>query len=467
MKQALKKFELIKEYYLYIFFIGLVIRAVNIYSLLPPTFDSIFFKLIGIIGVVLLLIDFIMKFTQKKLTYNVFLILYILVLILTSLLHRQYGLGENLKTIMWATLQYFVIYQFAFENPKKQSFFNRISYGFIYSWFILVSMSMVLFFCKFGYERYYDARHRIRIGFLESRLFGVFSDVNNAAIASLVVIILVLFYLFSTKVKGFNKFIFWINIPLQFFFIVLSGSRSAYIISLIIIAIFTFIYTIKKGEENHKIKSFIISAVATVGSVIAVVVLFNITKTFFQGLLPHLNEFNPFKHTETAKTIENNTISSGNGVDNTLARKDVVENKDFSNARISIWKSAWEIFKTNWIIGVSPKNIVPYAQAILPNTYIAKAEIAVHNAYLNVLTSTGVLGMIPFMVFLIKSTVENLKKIIYSKVIGKDYHFIYCLILLSYALYACLNNELVYENTVGTFIFWLFLGRINSKNGEH
>ena len=132
MKQALKKFELIKEYYLYIFFIGLVIRAVNIYSLLPPTFDSIFFKLIGIIGVVLLLIDFIMKFTQKKLTYNVFLILYILVLILTSLLHRQYGLGENLKTIMWATLQYFVIYQFAFENPKKQSFFNRISYGFIF-----------------------------------------------------------------------------------------------------------------------------------------------------------------------------------------------------------------------------------------------------------------------------------------------------------------------------------------------
>ena len=90
-----------------------------------------------------------------------------------------------------------------------------------------------------------------------------------------------------------------------------------------------------------------------------------------------------------------------------------------------------------------------------------------HNAYLNVLTSTGVLGMIPFMVFLIKSTVENLKKIIYSKIIGKDYHFIYCLILLSYALYACLNNELVYENTVGTFIFWLFLGRINSKNGEH
>ena len=56
--------------------------------------------------------------------------------------------------------------------------------------------------------------------------------------------------------------------------------------------------------------------------------------------------------------------------------------------------------KTNWIIGDDLLKILYLThKAILPNTYIAKAEIAVHNAYLNVLTSTGVLGMIPFMVF--------------------------------------------------------------------
>ncbi|HAR0816805.1 TPA: O-antigen ligase family protein, partial [Enterococcus faecium] len=152
--------------------------------------------------------------------------------------------------------------------------------------------------------------------------------------------------------------------------------------------------------------------------------------------------------------------------DNTLVRKDVAENTDISNARITIWKSAWEIFKTSWLIGVSPKNVVSYAQSIIPDGYIAKVGIAIHNAYLNVLTSTGILGIIPFMAFLIKSFVLNVYRIIYNKCIGKDYHFVYCLVILSYALYAALNNELVYENTVGTFVFWLFLGRVNSKNNS-
>ncbi|HFN1707369.1 TPA: O-antigen ligase family protein, partial [Enterococcus faecium] len=104
------------------------------------------------------------------------------------------------------------------------------------------------------------------------------------------------------------------------------------------------------------------------------------------------------------------------------------ENTDISNARITIWKSAWEIFKTSWLIGVSPKNVVSYAQSIIPDGYIAKVGIAIHNAYLNVLTSTGILGIIPFMAFLIKSFVLNVYRIIYNKCIGKDYHFVYCLV---------------------------------------
>ncbi|MCZ1484212.1 O-antigen ligase domain-containing protein, partial [Enterococcus faecium] len=204
----------------------MIIRAINFYSLLPSTFDSIFFKLIGISGVLLLGIDFIIKFNKRKVTYNILLIAYMVILVITSFVHKEYGLGENLKTIMWAILQYFLIYQFAFENSDNKRFFKRISWGFIYSWFVLVSMSMVLFFGKFGYEKYYNARHRIRIGFLESRLFGTFSDINNAAIASLVVIVLILFYLYNKKVTGLNKIIFLINLPLQFIYIVLSGSRS-------------------------------------------------------------------------------------------------------------------------------------------------------------------------------------------------------------------------------------------------
>ncbi|HAP9434306.1 O-antigen ligase family protein, partial [Enterococcus faecium] len=453
---------------LYIFFIGMIIRAINFYSLLPSTFDSIFFKLIGISGVLLLGIDFIIKFNKRKVTYNILLIAYMVILVITSFVHKEYGLGENLKTIMWAILQYFLIYQFAFENSDNKRFFKRISWGFIYSWFVLVSMSMVLFFGKFGYEKYYNARHRIRIGFLESRLFGTFSDINNAAIASLVVIVLILFYLYNKKVTGLNKIIFLINLPLQFIYIVLSGSRSTYVVSIIIVAISSFIVVLKRNGTKKDLKNYILAIVSSIGSVLILFALFNATKILFQELLPHLKEINFFNFTERHKELMNNSqhINNTQTPDNTLVRKDVAENTDISNARITIWKSAWEIFKTSWLIGVSPKNVVSYAQSIIPDGYIAKVGIAIHNAYLNVLTSTGILGIIPFMAFLIKSFVLNVYRIIYNKCIGKDYHFVYCLVILSYALYAALNNELVYENTVGTFVFWLFLGRVNSKNNS-
>ncbi|HBK7189461.1 TPA: O-antigen ligase domain-containing protein, partial [Enterococcus faecium] len=298
MRTSIKNFNLWKEWYLYIFFIGMIIRAINFYSLLPSTFDSIFFKLIGISGVLLLGIDFIIKFNKRKVTYNILLIAYMVILVITSFVHKEYGLGENLKTIMWAILQYFLIYQFAFENSDNKRFFKRISWGFIYSWFVLVSMSMVLFFGKFGYEKYYNARHRIRIGFLESRLFGTFSDINNAAIASLVVIVLILFYLYNKKVTGLNKIIFLINLPLQFIYIVLSGSRSTYVVSIIIVAISSFIVVLKRNGTKKDLKNYILAIVSSIGSVLILFALFNATKILFQELLPHLKEINFFNFTE-------------------------------------------------------------------------------------------------------------------------------------------------------------------------
>lgn len=449
-----------REYYLYLFFAGMVIRVINFYSLLPQTFDSIFFKFLGVLGILLLFLDILINIRRKSFPYNLLLSLYILVLIITSFVNRKYGLGENLKTIMWAVLQYFVIYQFAFDNPNNERFFNRISFGFIYSWFVLSLSSMVLFFCKFGYERYYDARHRIRVGFLESRLFGLYSDVNNGAIAALAVIVLVLYFLCHKKVHGFSKVILISSLPLQFVYIVLSGSRSTYLIGIAILFIAVFIIVFKKKNDNNYFYKFIQAFAISTLSIVILIIAYNGIKWGFQEILPHLRGIKVDKTSGNS----NGKLVNGNKIPNdSLVRKDVADNADVSNARLTIWKSAFDLFRTNIVIGISPKNLVQYAQTTIPKGYIAKAGIAIHNAYLNVLTSTGILGFIPFFSFLVQSAIINIKKIARENFKVSNYRFFYCLILLAYALYACLNNELVYENTVGTFVFWLFLGRVNSS----
>lgn len=450
-----------REYYLYLFFIGMVIRIINFYSLMPQTFDSVFFKILGILGILLLLLDAFVNIRRKSFPYNLLLSMYMLVLIITTFVNRQYGLGENLKTIMWTVLQYFVIYQFALDNPNNEKFFNRISFGFIYSWFILSLSSMVLFFCKFGYERYYDARHRIRVGFLESRLFGLYSDINNGAIAALAVIVLALFFLYHKKAYGVSKAILICSLPLQFIYIVLSGSRSTYLISIAVLFTAVFIIMVKKKSINNYFYRFLQASLFSTLSIVLLIGIYNGTKWGFQELLPHLKgvQFNKPSGNSIDKVVNGNNVPN-----DSLVRKDVADNADVSNARLTIWKSAFDLFKTNMILGISPKNLVPYAQDVLPRGYIAKAGIAIHNAYLNVLTSTGILGFIPFFSFLVQSFIVNIRRISSKSFQVSNYRFFYCLILLMYALYACLNNELVYENTIGTFIFWLFLGRVNSRN---
>ncbi|MGC3666861.1 O-antigen ligase domain-containing protein, partial [Enterococcus faecalis] len=62
-------------------------------------------------------------------------------------------------------------------------------------------------------------RVHLRIGFLESRLFGVFGDRNYGATTALVTIILCLYYLFkylNTK-NIFIKIFLVVNIVVQFF----------------------------------------------------------------------------------------------------------------------------------------------------------------------------------------------------------------------------------------------------------
>ncbi|MFM2489029.1 O-antigen ligase family protein [Enterococcus avium] len=63
-----------------------------------------------------------------------------------------------------------------------------------------------------------------------------------------------------------------------------------------------------------------------------------------------------------------------------------------SNGRLGLWKSGFELFKTNVLFGTSPKGIFEYAKEVLPTTFIARTQKYTHNTYVNVITSTGLVG---------------------------------------------------------------------------
>lgn len=457
----------VKQVYLLVLLIGLILRSINVYSLLPSKYDSLLFAFLAVFGGLLLTIDFIINVKSRKRPYDILLIIFLVVLLISTIVNRHFGIVSNLKLMVWSCIYFFIVYEFGEISSQDNHFFKRINYSLIISWFFVSLLSLGMFLLQFGYEKYTSPRDRIRVGFLESRLFGLFGDPNYGAVICLVVIILSIFYLISEwRKKGIIKKVFLIsNIIIQFPTLLLSGSRSALLISFAILGVTTFIYgSLFIGQ--HFSKNIIVKMVCT--SIFTLIVLgaYFVFQTETKGIFQKIPEHVKYEMRFENRKNELQVVKKGNKVKQvkeevSLVRKDVAQNTDISNMRFSIWKSAIEVFKTTSFVGTSPRNLIPYAKEKLPNTFIAEQSFVAHNTFINVLVSTGCFGFLAFIIFLVlRGTTavifyfKNIKTLPYS-------YYVYLSSTVALVLSGLFVNELVLVNTIGTFIFWLYLGKIN------
>ncbi|MFC0277277.1 O-antigen ligase family protein [Enterococcus devriesei] len=465
------KLNKVKQIYVIVLLISLLLRSINVYSLIPSIYDGALFAFLATMGAIFLLNDFFTSLKARKFTYDKFLVFFIIVLVISIVVNRQFGVVSNLKLMVWNSIYFFLVYESGKTFYKEDSFFIKINFSLIIAWFVVSFLSLIMFLLKFGYEKYTSPQERIRIGFLESRLFGLFGDPNYGAIVCIVVSILSIFYL----INGWNKkgvllkLFLIINIAIQFSVLLLSGSRSALLISFVIVGISTFIYSFifssKRSSRNFVVR-MIISLIVTLAVTGFYFLLQKETKDILQTIPEHVKYELKFENTK-------NKVELGTEKDNkknnevSLVRKDVAQNKDISNMRFSIWKSAIEIFKTTPWVGTSPRNLIPYAQKYLPNTFIAQRLFVAHNTFINVLVSTGIFGFLLFVFFLIWNAISII--IFYFKNRNKlsSSYYIYLAAVTTLVLSGFFVNELILVNTVGALVFWLYLGKLNGhKEGK-
>lgn len=467
------KLEKFKKTYLISLLVMLIFRSVNAYSLLPSEFDRIIFAVLGLTGGIFMLQELYYLIQKKKLfSWDSLLLVFLFFFGISILINHDGSFGSNINLFVWTSFYLIGIYGFSKRNFESIEFINLINKVLIISYFIMSIISFIMYLLKFSYVYVYGSgpRDHIRIGFLESRLFGVFGDPNYGATMALVVLILSVFYLIDSwkKISLASKVFYTFNAVLQFSVILLSGSRSALSISFFVIAWITFIYSFQlvgKKDINNLVLKVTLSILASLVVIIFYFGLQTGTKKVLQTLPQHIhyelkvnNEYERREFKVGLGTSKKSEIS--------LTRKDVAENQDISNMRFSIWKSAIEIFKTTPLVGTSPRNIINYAHKNLPNTFIAQKSIVVHNAYINILVSTGLLGFLPFIIFMIINVFSLLVFFFRNRKYLPNYFNIYLTVLAVLVLSGLFNNELVLVNTIGAFIFWLYLGNLNGYMRE-
>ena len=448
-----RNYEILRKTYITVFIAAVLTRVLLPIALCETQLvNSLVFAIVALFGAAIITIDIFTRrvcFSAKNVGW---LVTFLAICALSSLVNAKYGIVGNIRNLVWLAISFFLLYPVD-EKRTLESVKNEIRYLgniLVTVWFLACSVSMVMFILQIGYYVDVFPDSFARLGFIEGRLFGIFEDPNCAAIVALVTIILAIFNIKQTN-KWWHKTFYVLALLVNFCYMVLSGSRTAEVAAITITFLAVYFVLLKKYNEKkiHVIfKQIIMILTGVFCSLVLIVGLFLTKKT-----LVYLPEFvsSPFESASLTETRAKKNID--------ITRKDVTNSTDVSNCRFKIWLSAIELFLSKPILGTSPRNMRTYAKAEFPDGFIAKRSYAVHNAYLDILTSTGILGAISMCIFLIKYLIDVFK-FLFLRLHDKNYFLVLFsfLIVATVAISSFFLSEIFFVSTIGVLVFWLNLG---------
>ena len=384
------------------------------------------------------------------------LVAFVLSYILGAINTFRYGYIENVQALVWMCIQYFLVFSFDVNQDERLVLkeFNAISILFIAYTFIVAVAGIIMVIANWGHYKEMDGLI-FAVGFIWNRLWGCYVDPNYGAIFSLISIVLSI-YFFKKSSNKIIKVALIINIIFEYLYICYSDSRTGRLAVIIVITVFLYCTFVKQFEYNNKnLKVMMAMFVAMVIALLlwgSIYLVRNITSE-----LQVEDSYNA--------AIESGFSSEEAKYFADLSRigrhQEEINEGDVSNNRFDIWFSAFDIFKANPIFGVSFRNIMDFAIDKQPDGFIAVSGFdSMHNAFVDILVSQGIIGII-----LVAALVYCVLSDIFKKIncLDKE-HYSLVVALFSSVVAIVVSmmfySESFYMNTGGAFLFWYFLGLI-------
>ena len=439
--------EKFRSIYLTVLLICLCVRNIGVYAFVPPIIDGATFSGLAVIGFLIFFLELIRKDIDFHLIDNLLLALFIGALVLSSAVNFKYGIFQNAKECVWTIISFFVI-GFCCRSEKNSFTVSRalkMQNIVILFWFVMSLLSIFTALLQIGHVFYVKENSWVGVGITENRLFGVFVNPNSASIVAVIAILFSIFQIFYNPKGSLNKNFNIVNIAVQLVYISLSESRGSYMVCLFLGLVLAFLFSYNVfGFEGFR-RILISFCVASVFALALFCTMNLVTKLF--SVIPSFSA--------DIEVLSRYGCSSPIG-----KRSDYVNNNDVSNLRFKIWISAWEIFKRNWIVGVTPGNILEYAKSVMPRTFMAsRGYKRAHSVWFGIPLYTGICGTLCMFGFFMKKSFgfyNNYKKIGFKRT--APILNLCVLIFLSTLIYGLVESEILFVNSVCSFIFWFFVG---------
>ena len=445
--------------------VNLVYFSITIMMLSTVTMLSPFTTELNIVillwGGIYFIYDIITKRSCINSKYKVYLIIYMIIFFISIILNIENNLIDNLKTFVYTGFFLFVLYSYdtkkELHNTQKELVnFNNIVI-FISSITSFIAIIMFILLIQFTYND-------IPQGFIypdSPALWGLYSNPNSGGmIATLSIILTIvniyLYKILNTKTISKTKFSYYIfNIVTQWLYLVLCNSRGA-VLSLLATILFGVFYKYfyKFKEKFNIIKSIIISLLISFIVFFGYNIFLSISKSTLAYIPKYVEEL----------TSTNNVNTPNSDIEINLDRE--IKSGHISTGRAEIWSYGLNTLKFNPLFGHGPGNIGLAKQKLYPNDtskYVITNNM--HNGYIQILLSNGILGVIFFGIFMILIAKDSLIAILNHNInINKNHKETIVLILapiLAIAVNGMFENVILLTQSYITTILWTCMGYLS------
>ncbi len=418
-------------------------------------------KLVFVWGAAMIAVDL---FTKRTLLtgYKSSILILLSALYIVTIIFNIGVAYTGIKNLIYNGILMFVVYPF---NKKKDfNYYKKaivvLNDIIIAVVFVATVISLVMFTLRFSYV-FKRGDMIFNQGFISNRLAGVYTSANVGALFSILTIAFTVI-IYGVAKNHFKKFkwAYIINAIVQFLYYSVTLSRGGQLFFIAFLASISLVFVYPRLIKNSK--KIIAGVLAFVFFATSVFVLEAITvgsrKLMVQ--LPKL--------VSTIDTDDNH-IPNEPEEDIVLERTEDLEG-EVTNGRLSIWEAGLAILKKNPVFGIvdakiysDDKLIADFDESTLTPLNINELKRVngyMHNAIIQILVCSGILGLAVFLVFAVFLGTRYLKYLI--RLYGTEYYkplaSIFVIIAMMVSQIFSEAHILFNRQDPHAIIFWLYLG---------
>ena len=434
-------------------------------------------------GVFILVHNYFIEKLAFKVKYKYILFCFLISMLITSIIHFSVWFVPNIVLILFTGICFFIFYGMYVSNSVEslESEMLFILKFFVYFAAVCGTISLALLLWKKEFtitQNYFGMTFNYNFGIFKNRFIGIYTNSNilgfsmiEAIVASDILSDSYLKDKYKEKIPN-RTFLIFVQI-ISCLCLFLSDSNASFLFLIIYITIRVFCNMFFKNKWFYGFKFFKSVLITTGVCIVSMSVMFafrNKSQVFIEKFMNEIytkesnSEQNKTKNTESQTNHNGITIivpdpetKSKNNQNTTSTELHIGrEHYEVSSGRITLFKQGIKIFKHHPIMGISRANLNLYAKKYLPGGLI---HPDLHNGYLTILVSYGIIGFMIFTVFSVLVAKDICKNMFY--VINKNYFGIIMKLfscLVSYCSYCLFEKAILFDMTFMVGFFWTILG---------